>query len=198
MPSPIEPIPSTAAGWPYLPDTAPVADQPAYTRALAAALNGFTPGPAVPFPSPPALPKARAERNTTGPSWSASAFVQVTGFTSKPYDEADLIDADTGVITIPTAGLWRIEFSGHMPNYSGVYRRRLLIFKGLAASGAPVGELDVGSSGRLGGTVSAEEVCAAGDKFTVWLWSDTANSTGLNPTEANAVLTKLTVRKVMN
>lgn len=42
--APIEPIPATDGGWPYLPDNAPIADQPAYTQALAAALSGFTPG----------------------------------------------------------------------------------------------------------------------------------------------------------
>lgn len=45
MPS-IEPIPATPAGWPYLPDAALLADIPAYTQLIAAALAGMTPNPA--------------------------------------------------------------------------------------------------------------------------------------------------------
>lgn len=48
MTEPIDPIPTTAAGWPYLADNAPVADQPIYTQRLAAALAGSAPNPAAP------------------------------------------------------------------------------------------------------------------------------------------------------
>lgn len=145
--------------------------------------------------------RARADRNTNGPTWAASTFVQVAGFTSKPYDTAGIIDATSGVITIPSAGLWRIEFTAHMPNYASAFRRRFLIFKGTAAptgASVPVGEFDYTTTGKLTSSVAAEEVCVAGDKFTVWVWSDTANATGLNPTDTNVPLTSLKVRKVMD
>jgi hypothetical protein len=44
---PISPFPLTPAGWVYMADNQPIIDTPEYTRRLAAALAGFTPGPAV-------------------------------------------------------------------------------------------------------------------------------------------------------
>ena len=142
---------------------------------------------------------ARAVRTSDGPAVGASSWIQLGSFTAKPYDDgpasAPIIDASSGVLTIPEDGRWAITLSLRWRNYSSAFIRRLAIVPGTSAPGTPAAMFEATSAGRLTASCTAEDFYTAGSTFTFWLWSDTS-SNGPFPTETGAPPTAVTLRRL--
>jgi len=143
-----------------------------------------------------AAPKARITKTTAGPTVSATGtFYQVTAFTSTPYDTNSITVASTGVVTIPSAGVYHIEFFLPWSSYGTAYSRQLVIAKGLTAASI-VASKNTTNLGVWYETVTYEDYCAAGDKFTFWINSATTGS-GAVASTALIPPTSVSVRKVL-
>lgn len=118
----------------------------------------------------------RVTKTTAGPSiGTASTWAKWIG-TTKAYDDASIYNTSTGVITIPTAGRWRITFSLPWGSFGSVYQRILGIFSGTAASGTPLATSSVQTLGRWHGSVTLEMDFAAGATLTTWIYATTTSS----------------------
>ena len=128
----------------------------------------------------------RVTKTTAGPSiGTASTWAKWIG-TTEAYDDASIYDTSTGVITIPTAGRWRITFSLPWSNFGSVNQRILGIFSGTAASGTPLATSSVQTLGRWHGSVTLEMNFAAGATLTTWIYA-TATSSGAEAAAATTV-----------
>ncbi len=124
MTNELEPIPTTAAGWPYLPDTAPVHDVPAYTQLLTQRLAGMTPSGGAAVRAYGALYNAAQLALTETSGWVKVGLPDTTG---------PMVGLD-----VPAAGRLRCKTAG-------VY----LVFAKLHIGGATVGDIEIRKNGTF-------------------------------------------------
>ncbi len=133
---------------------------------------------------PPKL-GAKAIRTSDGPTVTSSTWTKMSGLTSV-YDDANIINVSTGVITIPETGRWEISFFVPWRSYGTAYRRIILISKSATVETQAIKNVQSTGTGRWYFEVSVKDNFNAGDQFTCWMWSDTT-SNGPYPSESNNV-----------
>jgi len=129
------------------------------------------------YTPPAALPFAKSTRNTQMTGISSSTWTRLNTLTPVTGSTSGIIDNTTGIITIPSTGLWC--FSGAVTFATESTTRRMMAIEkggGTPGTGTSLTRFDVTTSGYVSCSAYTEEFCTTGDQFSLMVYIGTSGS----------------------
>ena len=130
------------------------------TPLSAAALNAALPGSI----------RCQGHLTATSASIAANTATRITGYT-EDYETVAMMDGSTGLITIPSSGVYLVTAGMQINSFATAYRRSLVVEtgSGTAGTGTELVRDEVESTDRVGLSIAKEIYLTAGTVISAYV-----------------------------